>query len=127
MWSTSFKQIAGGLAIAVVIVGSHLMPTGGSQPLRHDHAREWSYLKVPHSEPTTLERRLGEIASLVAERPVQVRCEEFSTGTPEEPGGVVQFSGGTPADYARIRPDVCTQILKFVRDPAVATLSSAIA
>ena len=127
MGSTSFKQIAGGVAIAVVIVGSHVMPTRGSEPLRHDHTREWGYLKVPHSEPTALERRLGEIASLVAERPVQVRCEEFSTGTPEEPGGVVQFSGGTPADYTRIRPDVCTQILKFVRDPAVATLSSAIA
>ncbi len=127
MGSTSFKQIAAGLAIAVVIAGSHLMPTTGSRPLRHDHEREWNYLKVPHSEPTAFESRLGEIASLVAERPVQVRCEEFSIGTREEPGGVVQFDGETPADYTRIRPDVCTAMLKFTRAPLTARLDSAVA
>ena len=127
MGSTEFKQIAGGLAIAVVIVGSHLMPTGRNHPLRHDHEREWSYLKVPHSEPTPLERRLGDVASMVAQRPVQVRCEEFSIGTPDEPGGIVQFRAETPADYMRIRPDVCTAILKFTRAPLTARLDSAVA
>jgi hypothetical protein len=127
MGSTSFKQIAGGLLIAVLIVGSHLMPAPGAAPLRHDHTRDWDYLKVPHRDPTALETRLGEIAGLVAGRPVQVRCEDFSIGTPDEPGGVVQFSGDTPADYARIRPDVCTYILKFSRAPAVARLDSAVA
>jgi len=85
------------------------------------------YLKVPHSDPTAFESRLGEIASLVAERPVQVRCEEFSIGTREEPGGIVQFDGDTPADYTRIRPDVCTAMLKFTRAPLSARLDSAVA
>ena len=127
MGSMSFKQIAGGLAIAVLIAGFRLMPAHGNQPLRHDHTRDWSYAKVPHRDPTAFERRLGEIASFVAERPVQVRCEDYSIGTPDEPGGVVQFNAGTPADYARIRPDVCTALLKFTRAPEAATLKSAIA
>jgi hypothetical protein len=127
MGSPSFKQIAGGLAIAVVIAGFRLMPAHARQPLRHDHKQEWSYVKVPHRDPTALETRLGEIAGLVAERPVQVRCEDFSIGTPDEPGGVVQFNGNTPADYAHIRPDVCTALLKFARIPQSATLRSAVA
>jgi hypothetical protein len=127
MGSTSFKQIAGGMAIAVAIAGFRLMRSRGNQPLRHDHKRDWSYVKVPHTDATPFEGRLGEIAGLVAERPVQVRCEDFSIGTPAEPGGVVQFNGQSPADYARIRPDVCTQLLKFVRDPSRAMFQSAIA
>jgi hypothetical protein len=128
MGSASFKQIAGGLAIAVVLLAAHVLPThGGAQPLRHDHTRDWEYLKVPHRDPTPLESRLGEIAGLVAGRPVQVRCEEFSTGTIEEPGGVVQFNGDRPADYTRIRPDVCTAMLRFIRAPDVTRLDSAVA
>jgi hypothetical protein len=127
MGSASFKQIAGGLAIAAVLLAAHLLPSHGDQPLRRDHTRDWSYLKVPHREPTPLESRLGEIASLVALRPVQVRCEEFSTGTAEEPGGIVQFDGSSPADYTRIRPDVCTAMVKFMREPATARLDSAVA
>ncbi|MFL5950202.1 MAG: hypothetical protein ACJ74M_01215 [Gaiellaceae bacterium] len=127
MGSASFKQIAGGLAIAVLLVAVHLMPGRGNQALRHDHAREWSYLKVPHSDPTPLESRLGEIASLVAGRPVQVRCEDFPIGTGQEPGGVVQFKGSTPADYARIRPDYCTALMQFVRAPASARFKSVVA
>ena len=127
MGSTSFRQIAGGLVIAVLIVGFRLMPSHGDQQLRHDHKRDWSYLKVPHTEATPLEARLGEIAGLVARRPVQVRCEDFSIGSAAEPGGVVQFNGHSPADYARIRPDFCTQLLKFERAPASATPQSALA
>ena len=129
MGSASFKQIAGGLAIAVILLGGHLMPlrAGPVQPLQHDHTRDWDYLKAPHTDPGPLESRLGDVASLVAERPVQVRCEEFSTGTVEEPGGIVQFSGDTPADFTRIRPDVCTAILRFVRAPNVPRLDSAVA
>jgi hypothetical protein len=128
MGSASFKQIAGGLAIAVVLLAAHLLPThGGAQPLRHDHQQDWDYLKVPHNDPTPLESRLGEIASLVAGRPVEVRCEEVSTGTIEEPGGIVQFKGDAPADYTRIRPDVCTAILRFIRAPDAPRLDSAVA
>jgi hypothetical protein len=60
--------------------------------------REWSYVKVPHSQPTLLERRLGDVASMVAQRPVQVRCEELSIGTREEPGGSLDRhpGGGWP-------------------------------
>jgi hypothetical protein len=125
--STTFKQVAGGLAIALLILGFRLMPSRGDQALRHDHRRDWSYVRVPHTDATPFERRLGEIASLVAKRPVQVRCEDFPIGASEEPGGVVQFSGHSPADYARIRPDVCTQLLKFVRAPGSATVESAVA
>jgi hypothetical protein len=127
MGSTKFKQIAGGVAIAVLLAGFRLQPSHGAQPLRHDHTRDWSYLKVPHTDATPFERRLGEIASLVAKRPVQVRCEDFPMGTPDEPGGVVQFEGHTPADYTRIRPDVCTALVKFARAPQAATLQSAVA
>jgi hypothetical protein len=125
--STTLKQVAGGLAIAVVLLGARLMPSRQDQALRHDYKRDWSYVKVPHGDATPFEGRLGEIASLVARRPVQVRCEDFPIGTPEEPGGVVQFNGHSPADYTRIRPDVCTELLKFVRAPASATVRSAVA
>jgi hypothetical protein len=54
-----------------------------------------------------------------------VRCEDFPIGPGQEPGGVVQFNGDTPADFARIRPDVCTQLLKFARVPTRATFASA--
>jgi hypothetical protein len=45
------------------------------------------------------------------------RCEDFSDKTPLEPGGVVQFNGKQPADFARIRPDVCTRLLRFISAP----------
>jgi len=93
----------------------------------HDYRQDWDYLKIPHSDPTPLEGRLGEIASLVAGRPVEVRCEEFSPGTIQEPGGIVQFNGDAPADYTRIRPDVCTAILRFIRAPDVPRLDSVVA
>ena len=48
-------------------------------------------------------------------------------GFPQEPGGVVQFSGDTPADFTRLRPDVCTSILKFMRAPTTLRFDSAVA
>jgi hypothetical protein len=125
MGSISPKHVAGGVAVIAALFAQQLMPTHGPQPLRHDHTLGWSYIKAPHTDPTRFERRLGDIASLVAQRPVQVRCEDFSNGKRNEPGGVVQFRDGKPADYARIRPDFCTALLKFVRDPASITLLSA--
>jgi hypothetical protein len=125
MGSVSLKHVAGGIVVIAALFAQHLMPTRGPQPLRHDHTLDWSYIKVPHTDATPFERRLGEIASLVAGRPVQVRCEDVSLGTPEEVGGVVQWHDGKPADYARIRPDFCTALLKFVRDPARASFLSA--
>ena len=127
MGSVSLKQIAGGLVVAVVLVGAHFMPTGRSQPLRRDHTLSWDYQRVPHTDATPLERRLGEVASLVAGRSVQVRCEDFPEGDGQEPGGVVLLHGGEPADYTRIRPDVCTQLLKFMRAPERPTGASAVA
>jgi hypothetical protein len=73
--------------------------------------------RAPHRPATELERRLGEVAGVVARRPVQVRCEDFSMGTSIEPGGVVEFNGKQPADFTRIRPDVCTRLLQFMRAP----------
>jgi hypothetical protein len=127
MGSLSFKHIAGGLVVAVALAVPKLMPAHVNQPLRHDHLREWSYVKVPHGDPTPLERRLGELAGIVAGRSVQVRCEDFSDGSALEPGGVVQFNGTTPADFTRLRPDVCTAILKFVRAPTSLRFDSAVA
>jgi len=127
MGSTSFKQVAGGLVVAVVLLGAHFMPARGEQPLRHDHTLSWDYQKAPHTDATPFERRLGDIASFVAGRPVQVRCEDFPEGDGQEPGGVVLAHDGEPADYARVRPDVCTQLLKFVRVPARPTVASAVA
>jgi hypothetical protein len=86
--------------------------------LKHDHTNQWTYVKVPHRAANVLERRLGEVASLVAGRPVQVRCEDFSDGEIVEPGGVVQFNGSKPADWARLRPDVCSHLVHFMQTPA---------
>jgi hypothetical protein len=113
----SFRHVGGALLILVAIAGIRLMPSHGAQPLRHDHTLEWSYVKVPHRPATAFERRLGDISSFVAGRSVQVRCEDFSIGTPVEPGGVVQFNGVIPAEYARIRPDVCSALVHFTRAP----------
>jgi hypothetical protein len=113
----SLRHVGGALLILVAIATIRLMPSHGAQPLRHDHTLEWDYVKTPHHEATALERRLGDISSFVAGRSVQVRCEDFSIGTPVEPGGVVQFNGVIPAEYARIRPDVCSAIVHFIRAP----------
>jgi hypothetical protein len=120
MGSVSLKHV-GGAAILAALALQHILPSRGAQPLRHDHTRTWSYIKRPHRAATVFEARLGEVASLVAGRPVEVRCEDFSDGSLEEPGGVVEFDGNTPADYARIRPDVCSTLVHFVRAPDGAT------
>jgi len=92
------KFVAGGALAAALFVGIHFMVPGPNvASLKHDHAKQWSYVKVPHRAANVLERRLGEVASLVAGRPVQVRCEDFSDGEIVEPGGVVQFNGAKPA------------------------------
>ena len=62
-----------------------------------------------------LERLLGGAASSLARRPVQVRCEDVSDGKVIEPGGVVDFNAAQQADYARIRPDVCAAVARFVQ------------
>jgi hypothetical protein len=113
------RHVGGALAVvgAVLLLHSGVLGSRGSQPLRYDHTKQWSFVRTPHRAPTELERRLGEVAALVARRPVQVRCEDFSDGTPLEPGGVVQFNGTQPAQFARIRPDVCTALLRFIRSP----------
>jgi hypothetical protein len=58
------------------------------------HGVPRSYVKVPHRAANVLEPRLGEVASLVAGRPVQVRCEDFSNGEIVEPGGALDLSSG---------------------------------
>jgi hypothetical protein len=121
----SLKHVGGALVIILAISVIRLMPSHGAQPLRHDHTREWDYVKVPHRSATPLERRLGEVSSLVAGRHVEVRCEDFEGGSSTEPGGVVQFNGQRPADYARIRPDVCTELVRLIRSPQLVSLSRA--
>jgi hypothetical protein len=113
-------HVGGALAIvgAALLLKSGILGNRGAQPLRYDHTRQWTYVQAPHRASTALERRLGDVAALVAARPVQVRCEDFSDGTPLEPGGVVQFNGKRPAEFARIRPDVCTMLLRFIRAPS---------
>jgi hypothetical protein len=96
------KFVAGGALAAALFVSIHFMVPGpNAASLKHDHAKQWSYVKVPHRAANVLERRLGEVASLVAGRPVQVRREDFSDGEIVEPGGVVQFNGAKPADVLR--------------------------
>lgn len=114
---TRLKHIAGALVIAAALIPLSRVGNHGPQPLRVDHTKAWSYVKTPHRSATVLERRLGEVASFVARRPVQVRCEDFSEGNVVEPGGVVQFNGERPANFARVRPDVCSQLVHFIRAP----------
>lgn len=110
------QQVGGALVIVALAVGLNRVGSHGPQPLRVDHTKAWSYVRTPHKTPSSLERRLGEIASFVAKRPVQVRCEDFSQGKLVEPGGVVQFNGERPADFARLRPDVCSALVHFARE-----------
>ena len=111
------QQVGGALVIVAAMVGLNSLGNHGPQPLRVDHTKAWSYVRTPHSTASGLERRLGEIASFVARRPVQVRCEDFFEGKLVEPGGVVQFNGARPADFARLRPDVCSALVHFARAP----------
>jgi hypothetical protein len=105
--------LGGAVAIGAVFLLQQHVPGLGSDRISLNPQREWDRAKVPHGSPTALERRLGEVAALAAGRSVQVRCEDFSDGTPVEPGGVVQFRGTEPAEFARIRPDVCTDLSRF--------------
>jgi hypothetical protein len=87
MGSSEWKFVAGGALAAALFVGFHFMVPGpDAAALKHDHTKRLSYVKVPHRAANVLERRLGEVASLVAGRPVQVRCEDFSDGEIVEPG-----------------------------------------
>jgi hypothetical protein len=92
------KHVGGALAIvgAALLLHSGVLGNRGAQPLRYDHTRQWAYVKVPHRPATALERRLGDVAALVARHPVQVRCEDFSDGTPLEPGESFSSTGGSP-------------------------------
>jgi hypothetical protein len=77
----------------------------------------WAQLRNPHSRATAFESRLGEVASGIAGRKVSVRCDDLSDLRDSvEPGGVVQFSGDSPANYTRIRYDLCTQLRRLGRD-----------
>jgi len=77
----------------------------------------WSELRDAPDRASRLEARLGEVASGVAGRPVSVRCDSLSDIRGSvEPGGVVQFSGTSPANYARIRYDICAQLRRLHRD-----------
>ena len=77
----------------------------------------WAELREASGSATKLESRLGAVASSIAGRSVSVRCDDLSDLHDRvEPGGVVQFSGDTPADYARIRPDMCAQLGRVGRD-----------
>src|SRR4051794_1729582 len=118
----SFQHIGIAVVILLAAIATQVLPGRGAGPLQSDHTRTWRYVRVPHRAATPLERRLGDIASFVAERPVQVRCEDFSDGTLVEPGGVVEFNGITPADYARVRPDVCSALVHFMRSPTGASV-----
>jgi hypothetical protein len=106
------------LALVAALAAFVFFRYGHAQPFQVDHTKAWGYERVPHSGPTNLERLLGDAASFLAARPVQVRCEDVSDGELVEPGGVVEFHDGQPADYARIRPDVCAALARFVREPA---------
>jgi hypothetical protein len=108
------KHVLG--AVAVGIAAALLVVVGRTEALRQGEA--WSYARVPHTVPTELERRLGDAASSIARRTVQVRCQDISHGTSVEPGGVVEFNGGRPADFAQIRPDECAALARFMRSPA---------
>jgi hypothetical protein len=114
------QKVLAGCGIVAILVAARNLPGQARAPLslHHDHTREWAYVREPHTRASGDERFLADVASLVARRPVEVRCEDFSIGSPEEPGGVVQFNGSQPADYARIRPDICTALLRFRSNPA---------
>jgi hypothetical protein len=77
----------------------------------------WAELRDPHGRATPLETTLAEAASSVAGRAVSVRCDDLSDLHDDvEPGGVVQFSGETPANFTRIRFDMCGQLRRLTRD-----------
>ena len=103
MGSERFRfWLGGAVAIGAVVFLQQHGPGLQSHRVALDPQRGWDKAKVPDRAPTVLERRLGEVAALAAGRSVQVRCEDFSDGTPVEPGGVVQFRGNEPAEFARI-------------------------
>lgn len=77
----------------------------------------WAELRDPQTQASPLELRLQGVASLIAGRPVAVRCTDLSDlGNAHEPGGVVRFSGDTPANWTRLRPDICAQLARLLRD-----------
>lgn len=76
----------------------------------------WAQLRDPDGAPTRLEARLGRVAASIAGREVGVRCEDLGDlRKTVETGGVVEFSGDQPANYTRIRPDICRR-LQRIRD-----------
>jgi len=86
----------------------------------------WAEAREPHTDASPLESRLGVVAGTIAGRPVSVRCDELS-GLRDgvEPGGAVEFDAETPANYARIRWDLCTDLSRVIRDRGAGGLREA--
>jgi hypothetical protein len=82
-----------------------------------DGSPTWAELRDPTGKASALESRLGLVAEFIAGRPVGVRCENLGdVDDGDEPGGVVRFSGDEPANYARIRLDICADLRQVTRD-----------
>lgn len=82
-----------------------------------DGGPTWAEVRNPHDHASRLEMHLGNVASSIAGRHVQVRCEDLSdVGDTNELGGVVRFSQDTPANYARISLEICNQLERVLRD-----------
>jgi hypothetical protein len=74
------------------------------------------YVFLDRQEAAAHEARLGAIASEIAGRPVEVRCQgRFSAAfdvTAES--GTVQFdASGQPADWADLKRGICTSLARF--------------
>jgi hypothetical protein len=86
----------------------------------------WAELRDPSGRASALETRLGLVAESIAGRSVGVRCEDLSdVHDGDEPGGVVRYSGDDPANYARIRLDICAQLRQVMRDRGAAGAAEA--
>jgi hypothetical protein len=110
------KYVGYAVLIVVGLASFGLLPNFPRLQLS-DGKPSWARVRNPHSAATALEERLATVASWVADREVSVRCADLDDLSDDiELGGVVQFSGDTPANYTRIRHDVCAELRRIYRD-----------
>src|SRR5215213_5136169 len=77
----------------------------------------WAELRDPTRKASAFEARLGLVAESIAGRSVGVRCEDLGdVDDRDELGGDVRYSGDEPANYARIRLDICAELRQVTRD-----------
>lgn len=101
------------LVVPVILVLGWLAQPGGYL----ERQRLFDLQRHPGGTASSPEASIASVASGIARRDVEARCVDLSDAHAAEPLGRVRWVVGMPVDYMEVRPDVCTTLSRFRREP----------